>query len=282
MSTIPSPLPSARELLQMLDAAFPLPFHFQTHVRNLGISAGADLPPADMATLTERAFQLVKQSRIKDPAGWIANRREQSNATRTAKAATSAEVAGDVRVRKDSADLGVATLGQSVARTSDPALTVAARETTKAEVLSRAKAAIDAGESSLREAAEALALAQKDFNATQREMADAVGRSASWVNRLLKWHRSGFEDYSPFGPTTQTARVSHAKQASERRRSKTGATKTSGDAKSTKNSADSATSSSGKPSASEAKCNLMSAIRQWWPYIDKVGKAEVTSFLLQQ
>jgi prophage regulatory protein len=71
--------------------------------------------------------------------------------------------------------------------------------TTKAGLLHRAKAAIDAGESSLRDAAEALALAQDDFSATQREIAEAVGRSLGWVNRLLKWRRSGYKDHSPFG-----------------------------------------------------------------------------------
>jgi hypothetical protein len=80
---------------------------------------------------------------------------------------------------------------------------------TKADLLSYAKAAIDEGESLLRAAAEALALAQKDFNATQREIAEAVGRSASWVNRVLKWRRSGYKDYSP---TTKAGRVAHAQQ----------------------------------------------------------------------
>ena len=89
---------------------------------------------------------------------------------------------------------------------------VVPNSTTKADLLSRAKAALDAGENSLREAAEALALAQQDFDATQREIAKAVGRSAGWVNRLLKWQRSGYQERSPFGPTTKADRVSHAKR----------------------------------------------------------------------
>jgi len=88
----------------------------------------------------------------------------------------------------------------------------AANTTTKGELLERARAAIEAGEQSLHDAAEALALAQEDFGATQREIATAVGRSASWVNRLLKWRQSGYKDNSPFGPTTTAGRVSHAKQ----------------------------------------------------------------------
>jgi hypothetical protein len=89
---------------------------------------------------------------------------------------------------------------------------VAANRTTKDELLSRAKAAIDAGEQSLHVAAEALALAQDDFNATQREIASAVGKSPAWVNALLKWQRSGCKDDSPFGPKSKAARVQHAEQ----------------------------------------------------------------------
>jgi len=70
--------------------------------------------------------------------------------------------------------------------------------TTKEDLLRRAKAAIRAGEQSLQEAAEALGLAQEGHAATQREMAEAVGRSASWVNALLKWRASGYKDDSPF------------------------------------------------------------------------------------
>jgi hypothetical protein len=84
-------------------------------------------------------------------------------------------------------------------------------KTTKAGLLSRAKAAIEAGES-LRDVVEVVALAQKDFNASQREIAKAVGRSASWVNRLLKWRRSGYKEYSPFGPTTRAGRVAYSQQ----------------------------------------------------------------------
>ena len=79
---------------------------------------------------------------------------------------------------------------------------VAANATTKDELLRRAKNAIEASEQSLHDAAEALAAADDLYSATQREMAEAVGMSASWVNKLLKWRRSGYKDHSPFGPTT--------------------------------------------------------------------------------
>ena len=86
------------------------------------------------------------------------------------------------------------------------------RPTTKADLFSIAKIEIERGEDSWRKAAEALARAEKECGATQREMAEAVGRSASWVNRLLQWSRSGYKDGSPFGPTTQAGRVLHAKR----------------------------------------------------------------------
>jgi hypothetical protein len=171
----------------------------------------------------------------------------------------------------------------------------AANLTTEAELLGRAKSAIHAGESSLRDAAEALGLAQQDFNTTQREMAAAIGRSASWVNRLLKWRQLRYKECSPFGPTTSAARVSHAKpaRASKPRRSKPSsvdtATSTGADAVNCaptdgQTSAPTAdqTSPSRQPSAAEAKGNLIYAIKHWWPYMDDAGKVEVTAFFFKQ
>ena len=77
--------------------------------------------------------------------------------------------------------------------------------TTKADLFSRAKNAIEAGDQSLNKAAEALALACRDFNATQREIAEAVGKSAAWVNRLLRWRTEGCLG-SPFGPSSRAVR----------------------------------------------------------------------------
>jgi hypothetical protein len=102
--------------------------------------------------------------------------------------------------------------GATAYTTETAAASSAANTTTKGELLERAKAAIEAGEQSLHAAAEALGLAQDDHSATQREMAEAVGMSASWVNKLLKWRRSGYKEHSPFGPTTKSGRVEHAQQ----------------------------------------------------------------------
>jgi hypothetical protein len=66
------------------------------------------------------------------------------------------------------------------------------------ELLAAAKDEIEAGESSLHDAAEHVAAAMA-LGATQTEVAAAVGRSQGWVNRLLKWQRSGFHKGGPFG-----------------------------------------------------------------------------------
>jgi hypothetical protein len=92
--------------------------------------------------------------------------------------------------------------------------------TTKAELLSRAKMAIEDGERSFRDAAEVLALAQKDFDATQREIAAAVGKSVAWVNRLLQWQKEGCPG-TPFGPGSKASRARRKRvQATEQEASR--------------------------------------------------------------
>jgi hypothetical protein len=73
------------------------------------------------------------------------------------------------------------------------------------ELLRRAKQAIESGETSLQAAAEDLAAAQ-ERGATQRQIAEAVGKSAGWVNRLLKWRVGGFSDGTAFGPQAKASR----------------------------------------------------------------------------
>ena len=73
------------------------------------------------------------------------------------------------------------------------------------ELLSRAKQAIESGETSLRAAAEDIAAAEEQ-GATQREIAEAVGKSAAWVNRLLRWRQSGYQDATAFGPQAKASR----------------------------------------------------------------------------
>jgi hypothetical protein len=110
------------------------------------------------------------------------------------------------------------------AHATETAVSGGVNTTTKAELLSRAKDAIEAGEQSLHDAAEALGIAQVEHSASQREMAEAIGKSVAWVNALLQWRRSGYKDDSPFGPTTRAGRVQHAERrakASKARRAGT-------------------------------------------------------------
>ena len=75
--------------------------------------------------------------------------------------------------------------------TAEPAVApTASNTTTKAELLKRAKAAIEAGEQSLQEAAEALGIARELHGTSQAEMARALGISAGYVNLLENNERS--------------------------------------------------------------------------------------------
>src|ERR1019366_1110938 len=65
------------------------------------------------------------------------------------------------------------------------------------ELLARAKQSIESGVSSFRAAAEYLAAAQ-ELGVSQRQLADEVGKSAGWVNGLLKWRAHGYPDGTPF------------------------------------------------------------------------------------
>lgn len=175
-----------------------------------------------------------------------------------------------------------------------------ANTATKAELLSRAKAAIEIGERSLHEAAEALGVAQELHSATQREMAEAIGKSAAWINKLLKWRRSGYKDHSPFGPTTKRERVEHAQHQAKASKPRSAATETLADAYDPETSAakrkagyakqetdaQSALSGEGmvpqKSTTAEAKRGLICALDQWWPHLDDAGRREVIDHFLDK
>jgi hypothetical protein len=95
-----------------------------------------------------------------------------------------------------------------------------ANTTTKDQLLSQAKEAIETSDKSLHDAAEALAIAQELHGVSQAEMARAIGKSEAWVSRLLQWCREGYPGDSPFGPTTKSGRLAHAKD-----RARSGASK---------------------------------------------------------
>ena len=83
-------------------------------------------------------------------------------------------------------------------------------------LLSDARTAISAAEQILaradeganrhyRVAAEHISNAQAQ-KASQRQIAEVLGKSAAWVNRLLRWRTEGYPD-SPFGPQSSLARA---------------------------------------------------------------------------
>jgi hypothetical protein len=74
-----------------------------------------------------------------------------------------------------------------------------------AEHLSIAKGDVAAGESRLRNAAEHIAAAI-EAGATQRDAAATIGKSAAWINALLKWRTDGFKE-TPFGPESKKKRT---------------------------------------------------------------------------
>jgi len=207
---------TARHVVQMLQAACPR--HWQTVLRNsLGTANPANLSPGELAKFTDHVSWVVKQYGIKDPAAFLAYQ-VQLEAKAAGKLGSSVKI-GAIPVQSKSAGRGPVTFENSTATASaaSPAQRLAVLTTawgaTKAEVLSRAKAAIEAGESS-HDTAERLAFAQQHFHASQREIGRAVGRSGSWVNRLLKWRRSRYNQSSPFGPTTRSGRAAHRQHGS--------------------------------------------------------------------
>jgi hypothetical protein len=192
------------QLVELLRTACPINGEqlLRKRLGSLGVTDPADLTPAKLAEFRDNVFRSAKQAGIKDPAAWILHR---------------AQV--EPKVSKSQCPVQVkATSGQPKSAESEPIALVSSPPTasvlygtTKAEVLSGTKAAVEA-RAPRREIAERLACAE-DFHATQREMARAIGWSPGTVSRLLRWRRSGYSQPSPFGPTTRAARAAHRKSA---------------------------------------------------------------------
>src|SRR6185295_2143645 len=98
----------------------------------------------------------------------------------------------DTRQSPDASEHATATVGQPY-----PVDTPS-----KDELLSRAKTLLGDSYQSLRQVAQALVKAKELHEASQAEMARAIGKSEAWVSQVLRWCRSGFTGESPFGPTT--------------------------------------------------------------------------------
>jgi hypothetical protein len=56
-------------MVRMLQTAYPK--NWETHLANLGLTASASPPPADLDRIMERVFWMVRQAGIKNPAAWI-------------------------------------------------------------------------------------------------------------------------------------------------------------------------------------------------------------------
>jgi hypothetical protein len=92
--------------------------------------------------------------------------------------------------------------------------TLAGMSVTK--LLTEAKRAIAAGESHLRKAAELIAKA-RTAGATQRQIAERVGKSQSWISQLLAWRKSGYKG-GAFERSHKARTISRANQTKPTRR----------------------------------------------------------------
>jgi hypothetical protein len=125
---------------------------------------------------------------------------------------------------------------------------------TVTELLGRAKHEIESGETSLHAAAEDIAAAQAQ-DATQRQIAEAVGKSAAWVNRLLSWRQSGYCDTTAFGPQAKASRQRARRvQATEQKKQKPATTSEQARAAAARARAETA-----KPEAARAKADARKA-----------------------
>ena len=95
----------------------------------------------------------------------------------------------------------------TVARTADEAIASAAE-------------VIKTSDRTLRLAADYLAFAEAK-GATQREMAEGIGRSAAWVNCLLQWRRNGYSESTPFGAQSRERDKRHDERTREREHART-------------------------------------------------------------
>ena len=86
------------------------------------------------------------------------------------------------------------------------------------EAIAFAAQAIASSDRNLKLAAEYLAYAEEEGK-TQRQMAEGVGKSAAWVNRLLQWRRDGYPEDTPFGTQSQERDERHDERVREDARS---------------------------------------------------------------
>jgi hypothetical protein len=200
--------------VELLKAAYPINWKqlLRKRLAIIGVTDPADLTLAQLAKFRDDVFRAAKQAGIKDPAAWTAHRAQlQANADVPKPPSPVEGCAPAIQPRsaeREPVAKSPVTALSCSASALRPLPRTALYGTTKAEVLGRAKAAVEAG-AGPRVIAGMLACAQRDFGASQREIGSAIGRSASSVNRLLKWRRSAYKNPSPFGPTTRAGRAAH-------------------------------------------------------------------------
>jgi hypothetical protein len=207
--------PTVAQLVELFLTAYPIngEQRLHRHLGSLGVTDPADLTPAKLAEFRDHVFRSAKQAGIKDPAAWILHRAQVE--PKVSKTQCPVRVKATAGQPKSAESEPVALVNPPTAPAASappPAPRTVLYGTTKAEVLSGTKAAVEAG-APPRDIAERLAFAQEDFHATQREMARAIGWSPSTVNRLLRWRQSGYSQRSHFGHTTRAARAAHRKSA---------------------------------------------------------------------
>jgi hypothetical protein len=104
-------------MVRMLQTAFSK--DWELHLYNLGVTASANTPPADLERIIERVFWMVRQAGIKNPAAWIAfdmDRAEAASASVEPKAPL--KVSLPVAVRQNLVELEQVKLGTDPAKTS--------------------------------------------------------------------------------------------------------------------------------------------------------------------
>jgi hypothetical protein len=102
-------------MVRMLQIAFPK--DWEKHLHNLGVTASANPPPADLDRIMERVSWMVPQAGIKNPAAWIAfDMARVEAALASVGPEAPLKVALDVAVRQNPVELEPVKLGTDLAR----------------------------------------------------------------------------------------------------------------------------------------------------------------------
>ena len=103
-------------VVRLLQTAYPNAW--EKHLHNLGVTASADLSPAELARITERVFWLVPQAGIKNPAAWIAFDMAREEAASASVEPEAPLIAFPVAVPQNRVELEPVKLGRDLAKTS--------------------------------------------------------------------------------------------------------------------------------------------------------------------